>query len=292
MHQVCAPGLDHAEVTLPEAQADVVSREQRCRCRRQTRTDRFCSVSTWSPPNARRESAGDPVNRRARTAAQSAIGRAGVGVVLVGKGSQAPANVLTLPVRVRTAGRRSVQMVSSRLSALAVAVSLAPLVAMAQNTVPTTTYQDPLEFHMGLRPAYSIFADTGVMSYTAGLANVTDPGAAYGLHVNVIPIRYLGVELGYDGSLNNLKHSLSPNGTLFGNEPRSPRASDAIRLRRSGVPERSTTGLSPHHLDGQPGGGSRGSRSRDGLRGSFPRRCPVHVQLPLQRNRSLRWTRQ
>jgi opacity protein-like surface antigen len=69
------------------------------------------------------------------------------------------------------------------------------------------------------KPGWSVglFADTGVSSYTNQLATVTQPGVAYGGRLDISPLRNLGFEIGYDGSLNDLKTSVSSNGALYGN---------------------------------------------------------------------------
>lgn len=106
------------------------------------------------------------------------------------------------------------------LYALVAAACLVPFVATAQTTQTTqttTTYENPEQ--LNARPGWSVglFADTGVSSYTSSLANATQVGVAYGGRLDFSPIRNLGIEIGYDGSLNDLKTSISPNGSLYGN---------------------------------------------------------------------------
>jgi opacity protein-like surface antigen len=81
----------------------------------------------------------------------------------------------------------------------------------------TTTYVNPQEFREKAGWSVGLWADTGVSSYTNQLANATDIGVAYGGRVDFSPVRNLGFEIGYDGSLNNLKSSISSNGSLYGN---------------------------------------------------------------------------
>jgi hypothetical protein len=106
------------------------------------------------------------------------------------------------------------------LTALVAAASLVPFVANAQTTTTTTnttTYENPEQFNGGPKASVGVFADTGVNSYTNNIAAVTQPGVAYGARIDLSPQRNIGFEIGYDGSLNDMKSSISGSGHIYGN---------------------------------------------------------------------------
>lgn len=97
------------------------------------------------------------------------------------------------------------------LIALATVLGLTPLVANAQ------TYASPEAFNQVVRPRAGIMGDVGVSRYDRALAVQTEPGVAYGVHLELSPARSVTVELGYAGALNDLNDKYSTDGRLVTN---------------------------------------------------------------------------
>jgi opacity protein-like surface antigen len=105
--------------------------------------------------------------------------------------------------------------------ALAAAVALTPFAARADTTTTqqtTTTYESPEQFNQGIKPSFGIMGDVGVNRYDRSLAAPTEPGVAYGARVDLSPARNIGIELGYEGALNNLNSRFSSDGRLMTNQ--------------------------------------------------------------------------
>lgn len=62
-----------------------------------------------------------------------------------------------------------------------------------------------------------VFLKGGVSEYTGDVGDGIDAGPAWGLTVNVQPLRLIGFELGYEGSRNNVTNDLLPDATLTRN---------------------------------------------------------------------------
>src|SRR6187401_1803721 len=62
-----------------------------------------------------------------------------------------------------------------------------------------------------------VFLKGGVSEYTGDVGDGVDTGPAWGLTVNVQPMRMLGFELGYEGSHNGVASDLLPDASLTRN---------------------------------------------------------------------------
>ncbi|HVG60688.1 MAG TPA: outer membrane beta-barrel protein [Hyalangium sp.] len=62
-----------------------------------------------------------------------------------------------------------------------------------------------------------VFLKGGVSDYTGEVGEDVDTGPAWGLTVNIQPLRIIGFELGYDGSRNGISNDLLPDATLTRN---------------------------------------------------------------------------
>jgi hypothetical protein len=60
----------------------------------------------------------------------------------------------------------------------------------------------------------NVFLRGGVSDYTGDLGNDVQAGPAWGLTVNVQPMRSLGFELGYEGSKNDVTPDLAPDASF------------------------------------------------------------------------------
>ena len=76
------------------------------------------------------------------------------------------------------------------LTGLAAALLLAPLAARADSEL-------------------SVVLEGGATHYNQGLSSGTDTGGEYGARLGIMPTPYLGVELGYLGSQNNVSQSFN-----------------------------------------------------------------------------------
>jgi len=65
-------------------------------------------------------------------------------------------------------------------------------------------------------PKPYVMLNGGVEGYTGDLAPALDPGFSYGATIGVRPLRYLGVELGYSGSVTELEVPFSDIGAGTG----------------------------------------------------------------------------
>lgn len=63
-----------------------------------------------------------------------------------------------------------------------------------------------------------LMGEVGVMNYNRGLNSDTDAGVGYGAHVDLSPIRNMGIEVGYAGGVNNMSDSLTSDGRLITNQ--------------------------------------------------------------------------
>lgn len=103
--------------------------------------------------------------------------------------------------------------------ALAAAVALTPFAARAQTTTQTTTtYESPEQFNSSMKPSFGIMGDVGVNRYTRSLAAPTEPGVAYGARIDLSPSRNVGIELGYQGAMNDLNTRFSTDGRINTNQ--------------------------------------------------------------------------
>ena len=59
---------------------------------------------------------------------------------------------------------------------------------------------------------FSVVLQGGAAQYNRDLAGSTDVGAEYGLRFGIMPTPIVGVELGYLGTQNNVKNTLTSNG--------------------------------------------------------------------------------
>jgi hypothetical protein len=69
----------------------------------------------------------------------------------------------------------------------------------------------------GPKGKVKVFLKGGVSDYTGDVGADVDTGPAWGLTVNIQPMRMLGFELGYDGSRNGISNDLLPDATLTRN---------------------------------------------------------------------------
>jgi hypothetical protein len=95
-------------------------------------------------------------------------------------------------------------MIRSGLRGLALVLGLGVAgAALAQNEGP--------------KGKVKVFLKGGVSDYTGDLGNDIESGPAWGLTVNVQPLRMIGFELGYEGSRNSVTNDLLPDATLTRN---------------------------------------------------------------------------
>ncbi len=102
------------------------------------------------------------------------------------------------------------------LIALAVAALVAPAVAQAQDYGPNYGEEEVTPHRMGR--SLGIMGDVGVSHYNRHLAHETNTGVGYGATVDLSPQRNIGLELGYDGGVNDLSSKFSSDGRLVTNE--------------------------------------------------------------------------
>lgn len=95
-------------------------------------------------------------------------------------------------------------MIRSGLRAMALVVGL--------GVAGTALAQDE-----GPKGKVKVFLKGGVSDYTGDVGSDIDTGPAWGLTVNVQPLRLLGFELGYEGSRNTVSNDLLPDATLTRN---------------------------------------------------------------------------
>lgn len=69
-----------------------------------------------------------------------------------------------------------------------------------------------------VNPTYGIMAGAGVSDYARDVNRDIDAGIGYGARVDVSPMRNIGLELGYNGAVNNLDDSISTDGRLITNQ--------------------------------------------------------------------------
>lgn len=69
----------------------------------------------------------------------------------------------------------------------------------------------------GPKGKVKVFLKGGVSDYMGDVGTNVDTGPAWGLTVNIQPMRMLGFEIGYDGSRNGISNDLLPDATLTRN---------------------------------------------------------------------------
>lgn len=99
-----------------------------------------------------------------------------------------------------------------KIAAIVVALALSPFAASAQ------ARPDSLEFVRVKRPTFNVVGDMGLGSYDQSLNARTEPGFAFGAHLDINPTRIITVELGYLGALNDLNPRFSKDGRLVTNQ--------------------------------------------------------------------------
>jgi len=102
------------------------------------------------------------------------------------------------------------------LTALAIAAATLPFAAHAQARYDEPSWAEEPKSDTR-KPSIGVMADIGFDQYNRDLADDVDTGVAYGARVDLSPQRNIGVELGYHGSVNNMREGLSTDGRLVTN---------------------------------------------------------------------------
>lgn len=96
---------------------------------------------------------------------------------------------------------------------LAVAMAV-PFVAHAQ----TTDFESNQYEGSSLGPSVGIIVDVGVSDYNRAYGNSINTGVGYGALIDLSPMRNIGLELGYRGSVNDMRDQVSSDGRVVTNQ--------------------------------------------------------------------------
>jgi hypothetical protein len=100
---------------------------------------------------------------------------------------------------------------------MAVAAALAlPTLAHAQARYDEPGYDEEKSERVTKR-SIGIMADIGVDKYNRELSQDVDAGVGYGARIDLSPQRNIGLELGYQGAVNNMSDKLTSDGRLMTN---------------------------------------------------------------------------
>lgn len=105
----------------------------------------------------------------------------------------------------------------------------------------------------GPKGKVKVFLKGGVSDYTGEVGTDINTGPAWGLTVNIQPMRMIGFEIGYDGSRNGISNDLLPDATLTRNG-----ASGMVKLAPpliEVVKPFVAAGLGASYISAQGGGG-------------------------------------
>lgn len=108
------------------------------------------------------------------------------------------------------------------ITAVLAAAVAAPFAAMAQSQdVDVNVYEDPYatsRMETARAPSIGIMGNVGANDYNRDLNNEINAGVGYGAAVDLSPTRNIGLELGYNGAVNDLDDTLSTDGRLITNQ--------------------------------------------------------------------------
>lgn len=89
-----------------------------------------------------------------------------------------------------------------------------PLAANAQDVYDTEYYGTGSSWRA---PTIGVMAEVGVNDYNRDLNNEINVGVGYGARVDLSPMRNLGLEVAYQGGVNDLNDNISRDGSLITN---------------------------------------------------------------------------